>query len=285
MSVQYFWSYTVWYVLLGILAVIELTYALVRADDRKFAFAYYLSLTGAAFHVEVFLMNMMKAYTYYPMIIPNAPFDDSLVGDVFSQISVAATALLVCILKLRVRWILLLVLLYGLVEGLFLALGIYSHNWYRTWMTLVLLAFYFFLSQKLYERMLKRMRPPVLYALVVAGLFPMYIVTVAWAFILAGYQNFSLTLLPDPNASRSLLVMLHFALLTGSMMYIRYGKPARYWSAAIVLCHYGLNYLLSKYNLMYFHSGGWYLIYTTATMLWNYFSIVILDRLYTRVRR
>lgn len=282
---EYFWSHTIWYVILGVITIVELTLVLFKANHRKFAFAYFLFLNGVAFNAEGFLLTLSKGYNYYPMIIRSAPFDDALAGNYFSQISLAVTALLICILNLNFSWILVLAFLYALIEESFLLLGIYEQYWYRTWMTMFLLILFFFLAKKLYQHILSRMTPFVLYILVLIGMFPLFVATLAWGFILSGYQNFSLTLLPDSAISRSLLIRLHFYILTLSMMFIYYRRPAWPWSAAVVLSHFGLNYMASKFDLMYFYNGWWYWIYTTVTIIWNYSSILLLDRMYNTLDR
>ncbi|WP_143187659.1 hypothetical protein [Desulfosporosinus lacus] len=50
--------------------------------------------------------SIIPYITYYPMIIKNPPMpiDDMLMGNLFSQTSVSATALLVAVLNLKYYW-------------------------------------------------------------------------------------------------------------------------------------------------------------------------------------
>lgn len=43
---NYFWTNTIWYVLLGILTLIELIFVMVRVENRKLTIAFYLTLLG-----------------------------------------------------------------------------------------------------------------------------------------------------------------------------------------------------------------------------------------------
>lgn len=147
---NYFWTNTIWYVLLAFSTIFEVIFSIIKARRRKFVFAFYMTLVGLVLFFKTIILIVFKAYNYYPMIIHTSPFDDVLAGNLFSQFSVAATALLVAAFNLEYYWIIILSGLYGLIEELFLALGIYSHNWYQTWMTVVLLNIYFGWAKKNY---------------------------------------------------------------------------------------------------------------------------------------
>jgi len=41
-----FWTNKIWYVLLGILTIIELTYIMVKTERRSLTFAFFLSILG-----------------------------------------------------------------------------------------------------------------------------------------------------------------------------------------------------------------------------------------------
>jgi hypothetical protein len=139
-----FWNYTIWYVLLGVLTLVELAYVLVKAKRRRLAVAFYLTILGIVLSYETVILIFMRAYVYYPMILKDPPmaFDAILAGNLFSQFSVSATALLVTILNLDYRWYLAFGVIYGAIEEAFLALGVYSQNWYQTWMTVIGLPLY-----------------------------------------------------------------------------------------------------------------------------------------------
>jgi hypothetical protein len=150
-----FWTNTIWYVLLGLVTLVEVVLTIRRAEDRRQAVAFYITLLGMTLWLETGLLIFSKAYVYYPAIVtdPAHWYDDVLAGNLFSQTSIAASMLFVSVLRLKLRWYIILAFLYGAMEELFLALGIFEHYWYQTWITVALLPFAFLLARKMYDRL------------------------------------------------------------------------------------------------------------------------------------
>ena len=70
---NYFWTNTIWYVLLGVLTLIELIFVMVIVENRKLTIAFYLTLLGIVLNFETTIFIFLDAYAYYPMIIKNPP--------------------------------------------------------------------------------------------------------------------------------------------------------------------------------------------------------------------
>lgn len=279
---KYFWTNTIWYLLLDAVTILELIVILVSTRRRKFAFAFYLTLCGIEVLLfETFVFLLTRAYDYAPKIILTQPFDDNLLGKVFSQLSVSATAVLVSVFKLKLIWIVMLSAIYAIVEEVFLALGVYSHNWYRTWMTPIALTAFFWGSKKYYAALLKGPKPFVHYLNIYTGLFPMFVLTILWAFSLAGVQNYVASMFRDPVIYRILISTWYFTVVAIPMMLIYFLKLKWRWKAVVIAALHGVNYLAyKKWNFLWFKNDWWYLIFSTATIFWMYFSVVLLDRLY-----
>ena len=147
------------------LTLAEIVFVMVKAKRRKLTFAFYLTILGIVLSFETMIMIFLKSYSYYPMILKNPlyPFDDSLAGNLFSQFSIAATILLVVTLNLKYYWHFIFAGIYGLIEAMFLALGIYSHNWYRTWITIVILSIAFWIAKKMHKLILHGIKPVFYY--------------------------------------------------------------------------------------------------------------------------
>ena len=277
-----FWSNTIWYVLLGILTLVELIYVMVRVENRRLTFAFYLTVLGIALYIETIIFIFMDSYAYYPMIIKNPPMsiDDMLMGNLFSQTSVAATALLVAILNLKYYWFIIFAVMYGIVEELFLSLGIYSHNWYQTWMTVVSLPIYFWISKKMYEKITRGVKPLFYYGYIYLGLFLPNSATLTHIFfILTRHQDFNTTLLSDPISSRFLIFWVHFHLLAIPIMLMYFLRFKLTWKALVILVLYIIYYIGYKLNLIWIKEG-WFLTVSTANIFGMYLSVVILDKLY-----
>jgi len=275
---NHFWTNTIWYVLLGVSTIFEIIFSIIKAKRRKFVFAFYMSLVGAVLFFETIIFIVFRAYNYYPMIILTSPFDDALAGSLFSQFSVPATALLVAVLNLKYYWILILAGIYGLIEELFLALGIYSHNWYRTWMTVVSLIIYFWWAKKNYSKALEGIKPLRYYLYIILGLFPLDVITLLWGFILSGYQNYTRDFIPDPVRSPYVVSLFYFMFVATTMVLIYFLKLKWHWKTMAIIAVYVINYFAYKLHIFYFYNTGWFLIFSTVSILWMYLSVVFLDR-------
>ena len=283
---DHFWTYTIWYILLGLTAVGELAAAFVLARNRRLAFGLYFILAGIVLTFETMILIFGKAYAYYPMLLQTSPdpFDRVLAGNLFSQFSVAATALLVAILDLDFRWSLLLAAAYGLIEELFLALGIYSHNWYRTWMTVLGLLLYFQLAKTLAAFLLRSVRPVAFYGCIFFGLFPLYVVTIVWAFMVSGHLSFSTAIMSDPVNSRYVLLLALYAAPGGAAtMYLYYSRPSRL-RKALAVAALSLVYTVGVKLGLIIIPAGWFLPVTAATTAWAYLSVAFMDWLLRQAR-
>ncbi len=213
------------------------------------------------------------------MIIKNHPdpFNDSLAGNLFSQFSVSATVLLVVILDLKYYWYFIFGGIYGLIEELFLALGIYSHNWYRTWMTVIGFPILIWVAKKMYLKILKGIKPITYYGYIYMGLFALYVVTLLWGLDVAGLMRFSTTLLKDAKCSRYSLYLVYYTLSSAIMLLAYFLKTKFRYKALIIIALYALYFAGYKLNLIYFKEG-WFLSVSSITILWLYLSVLMLDK-------
>jgi hypothetical protein len=278
---DHFWTNTIWYVLLGILTVIELIFVLVKVNNRRLTLAFYITLAGITLNFETIILIFLRAYAYYPMILHkhSDPFNDVLAGNLFSQFSVSATVLLVTVLNLKYYWYIMFAVIYGIIEESFLALGVYSHNWYQTWMTMVSLLIFFWIAKIMYEKITTGIKPLFYFGYIYLGLFTLDVITLLWGLDLAGYMRFTTTLLHDPKISRYGLYLVYFTLASIVMMYIYFSRPKWCYKALVTLMLYGIYYIGYKLNLIWFREGL-FLPITTITIFWMYISIFILDNLY-----
>ncbi|HEX2927868.1 MAG TPA: hypothetical protein VHP38_16700 [Ruminiclostridium sp.] len=276
-----FWTNTVWYILLGISALIQLVFAIAKTKRRRLTFAIYLTTVGITLYFETVILIFFGAYAYYPMIIHSHsdPFNDILAGNLFSQFSVSTTALLVITLNLKYYWYFITGGIYGIIEELFIALGIYSHNWYRTWMTVIGLPILIWLVKKMYSKILQGIKPITYYVYIYLGLFTLYVVTLLWGLDVAGFMRFTNTLFNNPKFSRYGLYLIYYSLSSIFMMLIYFLKFKFRLKFLLIFILYAIYYTSYKLNLIWFKEG-YFLPVSTITILWLYLSIFILDRLY-----
>ena len=277
-----FWTNTIWYILLGVFTLVELVLTIVYAKNRQLAIAFYLTITGIVLTFETIILFFMKAYIYYPMILksPPRPFDDVLAGNLFSQFSVGASALLVVILNLKSYWFFIFGVIYGIIEELFLALGIYQHNWYQTWMTVTGIPVFCWVVKKMYVKLLHGIKPKYYYGYIFFALYTCNVITLIWGvFMLFRIQDFNTTLISDPEVSRLYGALGHFLLLSISIMLIYFLRLKWIWKALVILFLYTIYYIGYKLNLVLIKEG-WFLLVSTISIIWTYLSVFILDKLY-----
>jgi len=277
-----FWTNTIWYILLGVLTIVELVLAIVHAKNRQRAIAFYLTITGIVLTFETIILFFMKAYVYYPMIIQNPPrpFDNVLAGNLFSQFSVGASALLVVVLNFKSYWFFIFGVIYGIIEELFLALGIYQHNWYRTWMTVLGIPLFIWVVKKMYVKLLQGIKPTYYYVYIFFALYTCNVITLIWGvFMLFRIQDFNTTLISDPEVSRLYGALGHFLLLSISIMLIYFLRLKWIWKALVILFLYAIYFIGYKLNLVLIKEG-WFLLVSTISIIWMYLSVFILDKLF-----
>ncbi|OPX46014.1 hypothetical protein CLHUN_04890 [Ruminiclostridium hungatei] len=277
---EYFWTNTVWYALLGLITIFELIIIFRKTKNVKFTLAFYLTVTGLTLAAEITLFFVFSAYDYYPKIIPSSYYDDELTGNLFSQFSASATALLVPIFNLSSYWIFIFAVAYGLIEELFLALGVYSHNWYRTWMTPLGMSALFWLVKKIYSVSIKKSSKLLHYLNIYFSLITLVVITICWGFILTGRQNFSRSLGKNPISSPYLVSDLYTTPIFISLMIMYFRKWKIYAKAIVITLFYIITYILGCLHIIYFYNIWWYLFFTTSLIFGAYFSIVLMDYLY-----
>ena len=167
--------------------------------------------------------------------------------------------------------------IYCLIEELFIALGIYSHNWYSTWMTVVGLIIFFWLAKKEYLKSFEGIKPLKYYFYIFLGLFPLDVVTILWGFILSGYQNYTRNFIPDPVRSPYVVALLYYVFVAITMMLIYFLKLKWHWKSIVILSIYGVNYIAYKLHILYFFKTGWFIIFSTVSIFSIYLSVVFLD--------
>lgn len=279
--VSAFWTNTLWYLLLGVTVAVQVYYSIYRAENRKQAVAFYFTLAGMTLWLETLLLIFFKSYAYYPKIIldPVHWYDDILAGNLFSQFSVAASMLMVAVLRLKIRWYFVFALVYGGIETLFLELGIYEHNWYQTWYTIVLLPFAFLIARKMYDRLREGLRPLFYYAYVAFSLFALVVVTLWWALSIADIQAGNDRLFADQQISRyGVTVSLHLIIST-LLLWVYFSGTKRRYKALAAAAAEMLYYAVYRLGWLVVRPG-WFIPASAAVLMATYAAIVMIDRLY-----
>lgn len=276
-----FWSNTIWYILLGISTILELVLIFIKAKNRKLVLANYLTISGIAFCFEMIIYSFFKSYAYFPMLIPQSPPDDSIAGNLFSQFSVSATALLIAVYNLKYYWFVIFAAVYAVVEELFIKLGIYKHYWYQTWMTVIGLLLLFWIAKKIYAASSKNIGHFLRYLFIFLGVVTLHENTTVWIQRLAGIRTFSDKILPDKERSLVLIAAIHLLILAITLMILYFTRMKWKWKIPVILLLYVAFYIAERFHWV-IYKEGWFLISASITIWGKYFFVYILDKLYNR---
>lgn len=146
---EYFWTNTVWYVLLAAASAALYIAAFIKAENRRFFGAFTLAVIGL-FYLFEFVLVALWAYDYYPKIFAWDPEMDTYIGNVFSQTSIAAATMFLIAFKLKWYWKIIFVAAYLFIMIGFQALGVYNTYWYKDIYTPIILITLFWLLEKWY---------------------------------------------------------------------------------------------------------------------------------------
>lgn len=244
-------------------------FVLNKAKDRKHVIALFLIILGMSFSAELTIFCFLRSYDYYPMIIPQSPIDDGIAGNIFSQFSISATALLIAVLNLKYYWFFIFAVAYGVIEELFLKFGIFSHHWYKTWMTIVGLVILFGVVKKMSKSISIYTGHIWRYILMLFGLFPLHMVIIWWVMLLSGIVRINLKIFPDAMISYNFISFLNLFVLSITCMIIYFSILKGWLKSIVILFLYGVLYSTEKLNIIYIKEG-WFLIVATIDIFGMY---------------
>jgi hypothetical protein len=235
-------------------------------------------LSGITFGFEAVIMFTFKSYNYYPLILPHKPLDDMALGNLFSQFSVTSSVLLFTFFDKKFYWYFMLAGIYSAIEELFIKLGVYSHNWYKTWMTFAGIVILCWVAKRVYKSILTGVRSSLLYTYMFFSFFNLYLITLVWIFKVLGIIDYNLSILRDAMLSYTMLSLSSMLIITIPCMVIYFAKLNWRWKSIIIVAlyitffiEYGMKIIVVKH--------GWLFIYPTLEIFITYIYVVMLDKL------
>ncbi|MEH7416273.1 hypothetical protein V7266_13390 [Neobacillus drentensis] len=130
--------------------------AFYKNKKKKNTFTFLGSIMGFAYLLEFFVLNLFKGYKYKPNVLKNKSLDNIFGAFLSQSIFVPFTAVYLTITKAGWGTKFLGGIYFTLVELIFLRLGVYKHNWWRTVYTFILIPIYFVLSDWWYYGFTKK---------------------------------------------------------------------------------------------------------------------------------
>jgi len=144
------------FLILFIIHTFLICLAFYKSKNKKNALIFLGTVMGFAYLLEFFVLNLFKGYKYKPKVLKNKSLDNILGGFLSQSIFVPFTAVYLTITKSGLIKKLLGGVYFSLIEIIFLRLGLYEHNWWRTTYTLILIPIYFLLSDIWYYLLVKK---------------------------------------------------------------------------------------------------------------------------------
>ncbi|MCX8131588.1 MAG: hypothetical protein N3I35_16030 [Clostridia bacterium] len=272
-----FWTNTIWYVLLGITSVVASILIIRKPDCRKFNIAFTFTTLGFVYSAESILLGFYGgAYNYYPKISKDA-FLDTVMGNHFSQLSICTTLVLLVIYKSRTIWNFISAVIYYLIEILFLKLGVYQHNWYKAWITLVGLIVLAFLFKKWYYKLLNSPKFLTYYFALYFAVVSSYGL-VRSAFVYGKFRIINYNVFPNVFKDNLILVHIPLFIIINIMIYVYQMKLSWFVKCMVFSGLFLTQFILTKIGVITIRPG-WFLTITSADVLSCYLIVVIMDSL------
>ncbi|PAE22829.1 hypothetical protein [Bacillus sp. 7894-2] len=118
-----------------VLISMGLIYIAYKKTDFRFNLAVYFFAMGLSFLMEYIVLILFDAYSYYPNFFSIHMYDDVFGSSISQAFFIPSVLMAIAAFRIRFKWIILIIAcIYG-IEELFLWLGIYEHNWWRSWFT------------------------------------------------------------------------------------------------------------------------------------------------------
>ncbi|PLS02755.1 hypothetical protein [Neobacillus cucumis] len=127
-----------------------------KSKNKKETFILLGSIMGFSYLLEFFVLNLFKAYKYKPKVLKNKQMDNIFGAFLSQSFFIPFTAVYFTITKAGWKKKLFGSMYFSIVEMIFLHLGVYKHNWWRTIYTFILLPICFLISDGWYYLITKK---------------------------------------------------------------------------------------------------------------------------------
>ncbi|MEB1808424.1 MAG: hypothetical protein LPK26_14225 [Bacillaceae bacterium] len=139
-----------------------LIYTIYKSKDRVKHLTLFSTYIGFAYIFEYIIVALFDGYHYKPKFLKDK-YLDSYLGSICSQyFYVPVTALFITVFRLGWKSKLSFSLYFSLIEKLFIRLGIFKNNWWKTSYTFLAIFISFFLNDLWYKQ-LKKANPLMLF--------------------------------------------------------------------------------------------------------------------------
>ena len=250
-----------WYNCVAAIGIILIIFTLYKKKNIINLLAFFLSVSALAYLCEVVVLFVFNSYVYKPGLFPD-PIQESIYGHlVCNGFFWGGFSLLVAAFQLRYYWILLISVFFMLTEVLFVKLGLYSHYWWRIYMTGLGVIIFLFIAKKWFLMLIEKRHKLVRY-------ITFYFI--AWLFLLGpsvillmlDRQHFGIGLVKNYYRDGILFDAPYHLIL--SFVYIFFVNSLKkfYWKATPLFVILLSDFIMMKLNILTF-KNDWNLFYLT----------------------
>jgi hypothetical protein len=148
-------SKTLPFFILLIIHTALLIYTFCNNKNRKSLFILLLSNIGFAYFFEFFILNLFHSYEYKPKLFKKK-YLDNILGAFLSQgVFVPFTSIFISSFGFGWKIKAMFGMYFAIVERIFIKMGIFKNNWWRTIYTVFLIPIYFKIGEYWYKSLLK----------------------------------------------------------------------------------------------------------------------------------
>jgi hypothetical protein len=249
----------VWFIVMAVIGISISTYTICKKKNFTEYIAVYLFVTMVSYNGEALILGIFHSYAYKLGVFSD-PWAENILGHILPNSTLwPATAMLVIVFSLRYRWVLLFSVLYMLLDMLFIKLGIYQHNWWRTWMTGAAIFLYCVITKQWHARLDdKRFRILRYIAFSYALWTVLYTPTIP--LLLAEKQHFSAGWFENSYLDSAMFAFVYDAFLSFICIYFICILKKWYWKLVPFAFCFACDITLMISGHLFF-SGGWNMFY------------------------
>jgi hypothetical protein len=270
-----FWSNTIWYILLAVTSILSFVFAMRKSKNRKLTLVFTAATLGLTYLVESLLVVSFDAYRYHPMLV-NDRFQDTVLGNVFSQVSISATSALILTYRLTFKWYLVFAAIYYLIEELFVKLGIYEQFWYKTIYTVISFIFIFWLIKKWYVALTTRPRFYLYYITLFLAVFATFANSTMMPLKLMYIQILRADFYKEVSRNHTTVAIIYGFFLINLLLQLHRWKLKWPGKGIVFGLLFIAQYFLYKAGILYIRDG-WFAVVTFLDLFACYFWIVVMD--------
>lgn len=143
----------IYYIILAIVGLVLAIFIVIKSKDYLKLIIFFFFSAVVADCGEVLVMIILNSYCYKPGLFADT-YRENIFGHILPNSTLwPATAVFIAAYSLRKGWFIVISLIYMALDILFLHLGIYEHNWWRTWMTGAAIFLYCMIVQFCYKKL------------------------------------------------------------------------------------------------------------------------------------